>query len=517
MRRFFSAPVTRGLLLVAITFLAYAPSFRGGFVWDDRLYLANNPLIKASDGLRRFWCTTEFTDYYALSNTSFWLEWRLWGDHTTGYRVTNVLLHTLNALLIWCLLARLGISGAWVAALVFAVHPVNVMSVAWISERKNVLSLLFALLSVLAFLRWDEKRQWQWLGLAVAAFALALLSKTAIVMLPCALLLCLWWRHGTAKPRDFVAVAPFFVLSAAMGLVTIWFERQHGIGTQVVRDDGFLARLAGAGWAVWFYLGKALWPVHLNVIYPRWHINPKSPLAWLPLAGVGVVFLIFWRWRDRWGRGPLFGFGYYVAMLFPVLGFFDIGFMSYSLVADHWQYAALPGVIALVCAGAARIQRRGWLTCCVTVVVGAFALSTARQTQIWCDDETLWHSTVARNPDAWMAHNNLGNDLLKRGRVVEAAQEYGATIRLKPDYANAHYNLGILLYQRGDYATATDEFRETVRLKPRSAEAHNNLGAALVQIGRTNEAAAEFEMAIQLAPRWAEPKENLARVRPRAR
>jgi tetratricopeptide (TPR) repeat protein len=477
------------------------------------LYLVNNPLIKASDGLRRFWSTTQFTDYYALSNTSFWLEWRLWGNHATGYHVTNLLLHTVNALLIWCVLARLGVRGAWVAALVFALHPVNVMSVAWISERKNVLSLMFALLSVLAFLRWEEVHKWHWYGLAMGGFALALLSKTAIVMLPCALLLCLWWRHGRVKLGDVAAVAPFFVLSLAMGLVTVWFERQHGIGEHIVRDDNLAARLAGAGWAVWFYLGKALWPVNLSVIYPRWRIDSASALSWLPLAALVIGFAILWRRRDRWGRGPLFALGYFVMMLVPILGFFDIGFMSYSLVADHWQYAALPGVIALVCAGAAKTDRRGLLVCGTVVVAALLAVMTFRQTQIWHDDEMLWGSAIARNPNAWMAHNNLGNALLKRGLPVEAALEYAETIRLQPDYANAHYNLGIVLYQRGDYATAAGEFRETARLKPRSAEAYNNLGAALVQLGRTNEAVAEFETASQIAPRWAEPKDNLARLR----
>ncbi len=335
-----------GLLLVAVTFAAYWPALRGGFVWDDALYVRDNPIIKASDGLRRIWCTTEFTDYYALSNTSFWLEWRLWGDNPVGYHVTNVLLHALNALLIWQLLRQLKIPGAYAAALVFALHPVNVMSVAWISERKNVLSLLFALLSTLAFLRWDETHERRWHGWAVVAFAAALLSKTAVVTLPFVLLLCLWWRRRQLTRRDFVATAPLFALSLAMGLVTIWFERQHGIAQEVIRTDALPARLAGAGWAAWFYAGKVFWPVNLSVIYPRWQIDAGSLLAWLPVVAL-VALLVASRKR----RGAFVAVACFVTLLFPALGFFDIAFMAYSYVADHWAYMSLTPIIALVCAG----------------------------------------------------------------------------------------------------------------------------------------------------------------------
>jgi len=515
-REFRLPPIAGGLLLVALTFVAYAPALRGGFVWDDALYVRDDPLIKANDGLRRFWCTTEFTDYYALSNTSLWLEWRLWGNHPRGYHVTNILLHAVNALLIWRLLQRLRIPAAWFAALVFALHPVNVMSVAWISERKNVLSLLFALLTLLAFLRWDDTRLWRWHVAAVGAFALALLSKTAVVMLPVVLLWCVWWRHNRVSPRDGVATIPFFTLSLVMGLVTIWFERQHGIVHEVVRVDSFAARLAGAGWAIWFYVGKSLWPVGLATVYPRWDVNAASPMAWLPVFVVAVVGVGCWKFRATWGRGALFALGCFVAMLLPVLGFINIAFMAYSFVADHWQYAAIIPVIALACAAGAkaveRAQWRGWPAVAVFVAV-ALGAGTWRRAHVWHDDETLWRDTLERNPAAWMAHNNLANVLLAQGHADEAAAQYQETIRLKPDYGNAHYNLGIVDFQRGDYSEATAQFRAAVRLKPRSAEAYNNLGAALAKMGQTNDAIAQFETAARLAPNWNEPRTNLGRLR----
>lgn len=495
-----------GLLLAAVTFVAYIPALRGGFVWDDAIYVRDNPIIKASDGLRRIWCTTEFTDYYALSNTSFWLEWRLWGNNPVGYHVTNVLLHVLNALLIWQLLRQLKIPGAYAAALVFALHPVNVMSVAWISERKNVLSLFFALLTVLAFLRWDETRERRWHVWAVVAFALALLSKTAVVMLPVVLLLLSWWRRRQLTRHDFVATIPFFVLSMVMGLVTILFERQHGITGYIVRDDSFVARLAGAGWAVWFYIWKTLWPTNLIVIYPRWEIEVGQLIQWLPLVVLALCLRQAWKDRRTWGQGTLFALGCLVILLFPVLGLFDVAFMAYSFVADHWLYPAIIAIIALVCA----VVR--WRPVMALLCV-ALGVMTWKQTQVWHDEERLWTDTLAKNPGAWMAHNNLGNILHAHDHDGEAVEHYRETIRLKPDYGNAHYNLGIVYYEYSEFDHAAGQFAEAARLKPESAEARNNLGAALVGLGRTNDAIAQFEIAATLAPQWNDPRNNLSRLR----
>jgi hypothetical protein len=537
-REFRLPTIGAGLLLAALTIIAYAPALRGGFVYDDAYYVRDNPFLKSAEGLRHIWFTTEFPDYFALSTTSFWLEWRLWGNNPLGYHVTNIVLHIVNALLLWLLLKRLAVPGAYVAALVFAVHPVTVESVAWISERKNLLSLLFALLATLAFLRWDETREWRWYLWAVGAFALALLSKTIVVMLPVVLLLVVWWRrcdesdpdcsrsvsfgHGRtgnepSEPKltlrlrglhfqDFIAVVPFFALSLVMGLVTMWFGWHHSLGGEVVRNDSLPARLAGAGWITLFYAGKTLWPVDLCVIYPQWRQDVGTVVAWVPL--VIFVALCMAQWRRR---GAFVGLLCYVTLLFPVLGFFEVSF--YSNVADHWQYVAMIPVIILVCSRLMQIVEqinRRWRPLIPAVIVAALGIVTWRQTHIWRDDETLWRDTVDKNPAAWMAHNNLANALLARGRVDEAVAHYGETIRLKPEYGNAHYNLGIVDFQRGDYRKAVAEFRETVRLKPKSAEAYNNLGAALTKVGQTNDAIAQFEIATRLAPNWEEPRANLA-------
>ena len=513
MKRIWSSPVTYIILVVASTIIAYGPAIRGEFVWDDALYLRDNPFIKATDGLQRFWLTTEFTDYYALSNTSFWLEWRLWGKQPTGYHITNILLHALNALLLWRLLQQLKVRGAKWAGLAFALHPVNVMSVAWISERKNVLSVLFALLTVLAYLRWQDLNLRRWYWGAVGFFMLALLSKTAVVMLPVGLLLIVGWRRGTIKQADWLSGIPFFALSLWMGAVTMWFEQHHGIRAEIVQTGSFLSRLAGAGCVVWFYLGKALWPIGLNVIYPRCEFAVGSAVALIPLAVLGVVAAVLWRYRASWGRGPLLAFACFITLLFPVLGFFNIGFMGYSNVADHWQYLPLISVVALAGgAGAWAVERwRGWpaLGAIVLLLLG---WGTWQRAHVWQSELQLWGDTLQRNPAAWMAHNNLGNALLGAGHLDEAIVQYQSTIRLRPDYANAHYNLGIAYYQHGSPAAAGFEFREVVRLRPKSADAHNNLGATLVNLGETNQAIVEFQTAARLAPHWPEPRANLSRI-----
>jgi len=503
---------------VAITFVVYAPAVRDGFVFDDRALITDNPMIHARDGLYRFWFTSESPDYRPVIWSLWWLEWRAWGANPVGYHVVNVLLHAVNAVLVWVVLRRLKIPGAWLAALVFAVHPVNVATVAWISEQKNTLSMLFYALSILFYLRFDDDGRWRWYGWSVAAFLLALLSKTAIVMLPVVLLGCVWWRRGRIPKRDWLCSVPYLAASLALAVVTI-VQHQRALGDVVVRTGGFASRLAAAGWIPWFYLSKALLPVGLTVVYPKWEIDVSRWTSYVP--GVMLIggLAVFWWRRKSWGRPWLFGLGYFVVMLFPVLGFFDQGFYYYSLVADHWQYYSIVGVIALVVGAGKRMSDRFGERGRTVGVVAGVALSLAlgaaawRRGSVYTNEETLWRDNVNKNPGAWMAHNNLANVLLAHGQAAEAIAHYQETIRLRPDYGNAHYNLGIASFQRGDYNTAVVQFREAVRLKPRSAEAYNNLGAALAKAGQTNDAIAQLKIAARLAPHWDEPRANLARLR----
>jgi hypothetical protein len=259
----------------------------------------------------------------------------------------NVLLHAVKAVPVWMILRRLKIPGDWLAGLVFAVHPVNVATVAWISEQKNTLSMLFYAVAILLYMRFDEEDRWRWYGLSLGAFLLALLSKTAVVMLPFVLLGCVWWLRGWVRRQDFLCSVPFLVLSLVMGLVTIWFEYNRDLGGHANRTDSFLSHLAVAGRAPWFYLYKAFLPFNLSVIYPKWDINASFWISYLSgMVLVGCLTLFWWK-RRAWGRPLFFGLGYFVVMFFPASGFFDQAFYRQSLVADHWQYYSIVGAIAL--------------------------------------------------------------------------------------------------------------------------------------------------------------------------
>ncbi len=526
------APAWKAGLILLLTVLAYSPVFQAGFIWDDEGWLPANADARSLAGLRDIWLGVRTPDYFPLTSTSFWLEWRLWGMNPTGYHVTNLLLHGLGAVLLWRVLLRLKIPGAWFAALVFAVHPVCVASVAWIAERKNTLSLLFFLLSILWYLRFDEPNghrpsaigHRKWYGLSLCAFLLALLSKTSVVMLPLILWLCVWWRRSRCAERGarsaegtfgkFLAdgrrLLPFFTLALVLGLVTVWFQSHRAISGQNFGSDPMGVRLLGGSWALWFYLGKALLPVKLSMVYPRWEINPSSVVAWLPaLLWLGAM-MGCWRFRRTWGAAGLFGLGSFFLLLLPVLGFFDMYFFVYSPVADHLQYLALIGVVALAVGGVcAKVKIQSSRVLLATpVLVLLFAL-TWRQARVYANEETLWRDTVAKNPESWVAHNNLGAVLTNPGDKQDC---YRAALQLKPDYALAHNNLGAALLEQGKVEEAVSQLNEAIKFYPGLAAAYNNLGKALLRQGQPEKAREQFETSLRHDPNQADAELNLGGV-----
>jgi Flp pilus assembly protein TadD len=499
------------LALVAVTFLAYAPVWHAGFVWDDETLITENRLIKASDGLYRFWFTTEPDDYWPLTSTAWWLEWRLWGASPMGYHVVNVLLHAVNTVLVWMVLRRLKIPGAWLAALVFAIHPVNVATVAWVSEQKNTLSMLFYATAILFYLRFAEEDRWCWYGFALAAFLLALLSKTAVVMLPMVLLGCVWWLHGRMRWKDFLSSVPFFILSAALGLVTIRFQYHHRIAVELAAQSISLAsRFATAGSVPWLYLYKAALPLGLTAVYPKWQPDSSRWISYVP----GIIFTgglaLFWWKRNRWGRPLLFGFGYFVVMLLPVLGFFDQSFHRLSSVADHWQYYSIIAPIALLVAAGEWVGRRlgergrRWGAVLGTAVLMVLGVATWTRASVYANSETLWRDNVAKNPDAWVAHYNLATDLQKAGKLQEAGEQYEQTLRLRPGYAEAENNLGITLALAGRVQEAVMHFERALQIDPNLADVHGNLGHALMLLGDESKAIEHWQRALQINPDNAE-------------
>jgi protein O-mannosyl-transferase len=516
-----AASVARWLALPLVvgTLLAYLPALHAGLIWDDRSFIMDNALIHRADGLWRFWFTTKPVDYYPVTSTLWWLEWRLWGETPVGYHVVNVLLHAADAVLLWRLLARLEVPGSWLAAALFAVHPVNVESVAWIAEGKNVLAMFFYLASLSCFVRsrsFGGTRGWY--GLAVVTFLIALLSKTVVAPMPFVLLGLVWWKRGRLTRRDALAVLPFFVLAVGIGCISLWFQSHRAIGADVVRADTFAGRLAGAGWAIWFYLGKALLPVDLRSIYPRWQIDPRAWWVYLPASFAIGALLACWRGRRNWGVGPLVAFFYFVVMLSPVLGFMNIAFMKLSLVADHWQYFAIIGPLALCAAAIATGVQRGGsaarhaLAATAGLVLVATAALTWRRTELYRDSGTFWGAVLAADPDSWGAHNNLGGFLLTQGQSDAALAHFARAVELRPDFAKAQYNLGATLREKGQLDAAITHLRTAVELQPDYVDAQNSLARALAGKGDWDGAMEHLEMSLALNPGQPEAHNNLANV-----
>jgi tetratricopeptide (TPR) repeat protein len=506
-------------LIVVLTIAAYLPTLRCGFIWEDAEYVTQNQLLTAPDGLKRIWFSTHNqSQYFPLVYTTLRFERKLWGLSPVGYHLVNVLLHGVNALLVWEVLRRLAVPGAWLAAAIWAVHPVNVESVAWITELKNTQSTLFYLLALLAWMKFadgDTVHPWRFYALALFLHALALFSKTTACTLPAPMLLVLWLRKDPIGWRRFVQVVPFVCLGLAMGLLSLWWEHHLGnYGEEVRFSYSGLERLLIAARALWFYATKLVWPVKLTVSYPHWEISQHDPLQYIWLIGCVAVGLLLWWRRKTVGRGPVAAVAFFVAALSPLLGFIPVYTFRYSFVADRYQYAASIGLITLFAAAvsshADRWQvghnRRWALSVPLLIVLGAM---TWQQAGIYQDAEMLWRDTVKKNPNAWIAHNNLGNVLKSQGKVPEAIEHYEQALRIKPDSAEAHNNLGIALQNLGKVPEAIGHYEQALRLKPDYADVHYNLGVALFQLGRVQEAARQYEQAVQARPDHAQARWNL--------
>lgn len=542
-----------GAALLLATCVAYLPAMQGGFLWDDDDYVTGNHLLTAPDGLQRIWFSLESrSQYFPLTYTVLRLEHALWGLNPLGYHIVNLLFHAANALLVWQLLRRLSVPAAWLAAAIFALHPVHVESVAWISEFKNVLSLFFFLLACGAWLRFLERPhptgRW-WYGGAIAFYALALFAKTTACTLPAVLLLVLWLKREPIDRRRILQVIPFLAIGLGMGLIVVWWERFHQGTRGGEFAVGFVERLLIAGRSGWFYLGKLVWPVKLTFSYPRWVIDARDPLQYGWLLGAAGAGVLIWRLRSFLGRGLEVAAIFYIAVLGPVLGFIMLYTFRYTFVADHYQYVASIGPIAFYAAALSRISRnltahRRPFLGFAAVLLAILGALTWQQSHIYKNAETLWRDTLAKNPASWMAHNNLGLELTNQDRLTEAFSHYREALQLKPGYGDAlnnmglalaregkldeaatrysealranpnltraHYNWGIALARQGKLAEAVSHYQEALRMEPMQPEIHNNLANALSRQGKTGEALAHYARALKLAPDYAQAHYNLA-------
>ena len=512
-----------GALIFFATVLAYLPALSGGFIWNDSDYVTA-PALRSFAGLARIWTEPGATEqYYPFLHSAFWLQHRLWGDHPLGYHIVTLLLHASCAVMFALILRRLfardqANGAAWLAALLFALHPVHVESVAWITEQKNTLSLAFYLVAAAAYLQFDEMRRPRTYVAALALFVASLGCKTVTATLPAALLVIFWWKRGRLSwRRDVLPLLPWLAVGAAAGLFSSWVEQTYVGARGMDFNLPVIGRALVAGRAIWFYAGKLAWPAGLNFVYPRWTVDAAVWWQWLFPLGVLAVGSALWSLRRR-ARAPFAAFLFFVGSLFPVLGFVNLYGARFSWVWDHWQYLPDLGPLALAAAGLAagwqraklRFRRLG------NGLVAALALSLGALTWTECamfhDDQTLYRAVLARNRDCWLAYNNLGIVWSRMpGRLNDAIAQYEEALRLQPDFAGAHNNLGHAWAQvPGRLNDAIAQYEEALRLQPDLADAHNNLGLAWAQVpGRLNDAIAQYEEALRLQPDLAEAHNNL--------
>lgn len=501
--------------LIATVFLAYAPAWHGGFLWDDDGHVTRADL-RSIEGLGRIWAEPGATQqYYPVLHTAFWLEHRVFGDRPTGYHFVNLALHGLNVLLLLAVLRRLRIRGAWLAAGIFALHPVMVESVAWITELKNTLSGAFYFGAALAYLRFDAERRRRWHALALGLFVLALGSKTVTATLPGALLVIFWWQRGALSwRRDVWPLVPFFALGAVSGLFTGWVELKliGASGAEFAQTP--VERGLIAGRVIWFYLGKLVWPAELVFIYERWQVSQREAWQYLyPLAAL-VTLAALW-WLRRRSRGPLAGALFFGGTLFPVLGFFNVYPFQFSFVADHFQYLASLGAIVPVAAGLTLLADRigqGTALFAGLLLLAVLGTLTHHQSRIYRDAETLYRATIARNPACWLAYSNLGMVVQQRRAYDEAIALYEAALKLRPQDVTTYYNLGSALAVQRRLPAAVEALQTAVRLRPGYAKAHHNLGNALAELGRLTEAEIHFATAVRLRPDFIAARRSLGFV-----
>jgi tetratricopeptide (TPR) repeat protein len=515
------------LALALLTLFAYLPALNGDFVWDDQENITHNRTLRDLQGLYRIWSEpTSNVQYLPLTHTSFWIEYHLWGLNRMGYRLVNILLHAGSACLLCLFLQRLNIRGAWMAGILFALHPVATESVAWITERKNTLSGFFCLLALCFYpsLRNTDslrpKSDKKGYGLSLFFYLCALASKQVSCTLTAVIPLLIWYKRGRITKNDLLLLLPWVTAGAAIGLIATGQEIHHvgAQGEEFARSPWERCLIAGR--AASFYPRKLLWPTELTFIYPRWSIDPTSFSQALFPLGLLLGVIALWRLRHRLGRGTITALGIFLAPMLPALGFFNIYATLFSFVCDHWQYHSMPALIAPIASLAvgllSPLSNRPALRLVVGLLIAEMTLLTWNQAHIYRGPATLWEDTLRKNPSAWLAHHNLGY-VTDASQPARAEVRMTRALRIRPHYAKAHNNLGETLIRQGKPEMALTHFRAALKVLPHdstgdpetAASAHNNIGNTLASLGRIPEALSSFNEALALKPDFAAAHNNL--------
>jgi Flp pilus assembly protein TadD len=515
--------VAGAILIVALVLVIYLPILPGSFIMDDeRLVKDGNPIFTGELTPRSVWFQTDFP----LTLCTWWAQWLMWGNNPGGYHAVNIALQAVSALLLWRVLARLKIPGAWLAGAIFAVHPVCVGSVARIAELKNTLSLPFFLASFWAYLRYEssslypadekpgsdprsERQATWWFAFSFVAFVLALLSKTTTIMLPLALLGCAAWQRGRIARRDLLHTAPYFILALSFGLMSVWFQKYQALAGENLAPESFAERVATAGRNFWFYCGKAVLPVNLTVFYSRWRTDLPLLEAWLPSLLMAALCLVCWRFRRTWGQHALFGVGCFAILLFPALGFFDAQCFTKFQVSDHLQYLPLIAFVSLGAGVMASLLRKTPFQSIAAALLLTLSVLAFKRAQVFATQEGLLRDTLAKNSAAWPVCNDLGVILVNHRQFPEAAEYFKAALKFQPNNPDLLANLAMTYFALGRPAEACVEYRAAVKIKPSSPRLHEGLSRALEQLGNNAAAIAHLKIALRMTSK-TETRMNLA-------
>ena len=504
-----------GILLVVFVLAAYLPALKCGYIWDDNTNITSNSLLHNWEGLKKIWTEPKSIPqghYWPIIYTSFWVEYHIWGLNPYGYHFVNIILHVINVLLLWVLFKKLRIPGAWIGAAIFALHPVHVESVAWITERKNVLSAMFYLLAFITYINHEEKNRLKFYFISLVIFVLALLSKTITITFPVAILICLYWKKDKLKVKDFLKTIPFFTVAFVISLLCLWVYRTtYPVESTFSIFDKFII----AGRSLWFYAGKLILPINLIAVYPRWEINSSAIWQYLyPIGFIGVIVAL-WFYRKKIGKGPLAGVLFFSITLAPLLNIIALpAYTEITFVNDHAQYLPSIGLIALFTALVIHLKVKFHINdkqsiAAVSVLLIIFGGMTFHLSGFYKDMETLFKHSIAKNPNAWAAHNNLGLALADKGKLDEAIYHYNEAIKIKPDFAKALYNLGNTYSDIGQYEKAIEYYKGAVTYDPNYTMAINNMGVAYANMNDFEKAISSYNSVLEIDPNNIDAYNNM--------
>jgi Tfp pilus assembly protein PilF len=556
------------IILLAGLFVA-APAFHGTWLWDDDQEITANPALvamkTAGDSLYAIWHGDVGADYLPVKSTVLWLEYQIWGVDNTGYHLATTFFHLINSLLIWVLFRKLGLRCAWLGGLIFAIHPILVESVAWVSEQKNTLSLALLLPSMIFYLRFDERLKagrgeaamWNYLA-ALIFFVLSLLSKSSGVMMPFTILLFAWWKYANMSWRDLLCFAtlgcvlsffggiaiyiwkedfntmvmmmaavipgillgwawwqlkekhwrdtlnavyaalPFFLITIVICLVTVHFQFDKAIGAEGIPVPK--SPTLNAGVLIFFYTWKTIFPFDLCPIYPKWEFDPMDDMYLFALWPV-LLGILYWFWlkRNTWGKHVLFGYGFFLIYLVPVLGFVTMSYMRITWAADHFLYISAIGIIALFVALIDKLYSAvplHYKKAALTTIIAILAVTTGYAhfySGIFLNEAAMWTFTLSKNENAWQAHSRYGKVLLDSGNIDAAFYHIYHSNRLRPDLAETNNNMGVLLMQKGRPLEAIPYMQKAATIMPDAIPFRVNLANLLANTGHPREALPHYE------------------------